>query len=310
MTKQKKALSILQKFPASLFSNREEKYSDDFEDSAEASGKKDSPKKTAPKSSPFKKEKEASFKESDSPKKKLDFPDGGLKISKASDETAKSVKLEESLTLPLGKKDSLKESLLDKKATGLDQATLERIDLEEAFTELKTLLKKKRTLFLQFCEDKVYLSLRVISHQSLQENAKIKLENKDDLALSLLNPFQKIEREKQLEELQKSKRKGHINIEDFLDVLKRFEFKKTNKEIVVKFLKALNCYFQPSDLIYYLKLLRIMLKAKSTLNKTTNKFDYLKPLVPKQPFSLQNFSYSTRKHSQVKPVLQTLLENL
>jgi len=87
----------------------------------------------------------------------LDFPEGGLKISKGPDETAKPLKLEESLTLPGKKESSLKDSLLDKKATGLDQATLERIDLEEAFTELKTLLKKKRTLFLQFCEDKVHL---------------------------------------------------------------------------------------------------------------------------------------------------------
>jgi len=231
----------------------EEKYSDDFEDSAEGS-KKDSPKKTAPKSSPFKKEKEVSFKETDSPKKKLDFPDGGLKISKGPDET---VKTDESLKLPLEKKTSIKDTLLDKKATGLDPATLERIDLEETFTELKSLLKKKRTMFLQFCEDK--------------ENAKIKLENKDsELSLSLLNPFQKIEREKELEEFQKSKRKGQISSDDFVDVLKRFEFKKSNKELLIKFLKSLNCYFQPQDFIYYLKLLRQMMKAKSTLNKQTN----------------------------------------
>jgi len=37
----------------------------------------------------------------------------------------------------------------------LDSATLERIDLEECFIELKGIFKKKRVLFLQFCEEKV-----------------------------------------------------------------------------------------------------------------------------------------------------------
>jgi len=82
----------------------------------------------------------------------LDFPEGGLKISKGPDET---VKTDESLKLPLEKKTSIRDTLLDKKSAGLDSATLERIDLEETFTELKNLLKKKRMLFIQFCEDKV-----------------------------------------------------------------------------------------------------------------------------------------------------------
>ena len=99
-----------------------------------------------------------------------------------------------------------------------------------------------------------------------------------DLMLPI-NPFRKLEKDQEKEEIQKSLRKGIISSNDFIDVLKRFEFRKTDRDLVLKFLKATNCYFQPTDCVFYLKLLRQMLRRVSNFNKLTNTFEYIKPLV-------------------------------
>ena len=77
---------------------------------------------------------------------------------------------------------------------------------------------------------------------------------------------------------------------DFIDVLKRFEFRKSDKEIIIKFLKATNCYFQPTDCIFYLKLLRQMTRRVSNFNKLTNTFEYIKPLV-NNSFMILNLNF-------------------
>jgi len=94
-----------------------------------------------------------------------------------------------------------------------------------------------------------------------------------------INPFRKLEKEQEREEAQRALRKGWMSSNDFIDVLKRFEFRKTDREVVLKFLKAINCYFQPTDVVFYLKLLRQMLRRVSNFNKLTNAFEYIKPLV-------------------------------
>ena len=40
-----------------------------------------------------------------------------------------------------------------------DDSILEKIDLEESFIEIKNILKKKRLIFLKFCEEKVQIYL-------------------------------------------------------------------------------------------------------------------------------------------------------
>lgn len=103
----------------------------------------------------------------------------------------------------------------------------------------------------------------------------------NDLVLPT-NPFSKLEKEQEKEEAQRALRKGWISLNDFIDVLKRFEFRKTDKDLVLKFLKAINCYFQlteTSDCVYYLKLLRQMVRRVSNYNKLTTAFEHIKPIV-------------------------------
>lgn len=125
---------------------REEKYSDDFEDEAEGSAKKASPKK-APE------DKQSPTKKGSPPKqtKKLDFPETGLKLPKNKNETDKP----EDIGRRSSNESGMSNNSPAKTKQTLDSATLERIELEECFIELKGILKKKRVLFLQFCEEKV-----------------------------------------------------------------------------------------------------------------------------------------------------------
>ena len=88
-------------------------------------------------------------------------------------------------------KDSLKEEELksskdvsslggidkDKKpSVTLDAATLERIEMEECLSELRSIVKRKRVLYLQFCEEKVVVCpVRVINFlgkSEIQDRAK------------------------------------------------------------------------------------------------------------------------------------------
>lgn len=94
-------------------------------------------------------------------------------------------------------------------------------------------------------------------------------------------PLSKIELElnKQVptpEEQFRANRKGYISLDDFIDVLKKFDYKKTNKDLIIKFLLALNCYFKPSNQVYYLKILRQLTGRTNNFNKLTNTFDYVK----------------------------------
>ena len=116
-----------------------------------------------------------------------------------------------------------------------------------------------------------------------------------------------IDQTKQLptpEEQFRMNRKGYISLEDFIDVLKKFDYKKTNKDLIIKFLKALNCYFQPTNQVYYLKILRQLTGRTNNFNKLTNTFDYVKKHVQalnllKLIILIENFherSYRIRLH--------------
>jgi hypothetical protein len=74
-------------------------------------------------------------------------------------------------------------------------------------------------------------------------------------------------------------RRGYVPLEDFLDVLRKFDFKKNNKDLITKFIKALNCYFQPKNAVYYLKMFRQLTRRTNNFNKLTHTFDYVKKSV-------------------------------
>jgi len=136
---------------------REEKYSEDFEDEADESAKKSSPKKAPQdKQSPTKK---GSPPKQTQTQKKLDFPETGLKLPKNKNETDKP---EDIGRRPSNESGASKDLSPQKTKQTLDSATLERIDLEECYIELKGILKKKRVLFLQFCEEKVKREIKNI----------------------------------------------------------------------------------------------------------------------------------------------------
>jgi hypothetical protein len=135
-----------------------EEYSEDFEEDVEESSQKETAKKSPQRGSIKKGE---SPTKQQSPKTKLDFPEKGLQ----KDKDLKSSLKDEEFKSSKGELGSLGGLDKEKKlfSASLDAATLERIELEECLSELRSILKKKRVLYLQFCEEKVvFYHVRVI----------------------------------------------------------------------------------------------------------------------------------------------------
>lgn len=118
----------------------------------EESGQKETAKKSPQRSSPKKGESPA---KQQSPKTKLDFPEKGLRKDKDLKDSLKDEEFKSSKDGSLGGLDKDKKAL----SVSLDAATLERIEMEECLSELRSIIKKKRVLYLQFCEEKVIVWL-------------------------------------------------------------------------------------------------------------------------------------------------------
>jgi hypothetical protein len=97
------------------------------------------------------------------------------------------------------------------------------------------------------------------------------------------NPFRRLEKEqdrqKRLDALRKLARSGAMSSDDFMELLRDFEFRQKNKDIIIKFLKAVGCYHDKSDKVFYLKLLRQLPRRVNHFSKASHTFQYVKPIV-------------------------------
>ena len=96
--------------------------------------------------------------------------------------------------------------------------------------------------------------------------------------LSVIRDLEKDDPNKKAEEIPVNL-KGSVTSDEFIAALVKCDFKKTDKTLIIQFLKSLNCYFQPTDTVYYLKVLRQLTRRANKYNKLSNTFEYVKPLV-------------------------------
>lgn len=110
--------------------------------------------------------------------------------------------------------------------------------------------------------------------------------DKDRPLLSIVNEYEKNTSTKKVEEPPPPKVdiRGRVTPDEFIAALVKCDFKKTDKSVIIQFLKSLNCYFQPTDTVYYLKVLRSLTRRANNYNKLTNSFEYIKPLVKRYSF--------------------------
>jgi hypothetical protein len=118
----------------------------------------------------------------------------------------------------------------------------------------------------------------------------------EETQVTTTNPFKRLQKEqekkKSLEEARKIARTGIISLDDFIAVLNDFEFRQKNRDIIIKFLKALQCYFPHNSTVYYFKVLRQLSRRVNHFSKITRTFEYVKPIVS-IVFLIDNFSRDT-----------------
>lgn len=117
-----------------------------------------------------------------------------------------------------------------------------------------------------------------------KENSRLKINTDiNKVTTASKNPLLKVKKEdtkkQALDDAARIQRKGRLTFDDFLEVLKNFEFKHSDPKMIEKGLKSLMCYYPGTKSVYYLKILKQLWLRQSHYNKVTKTFDYYRPIV-------------------------------